>query len=348
VARYPAGVLPAGTQRGARRRLLLALAVAAATVGSAVPSLAAGEGAAGTSSAERLQPPLSSRIDVPLREAVGVRAARAAPAGAGGVGEPEPPPSKGEVLPVNRVVSVYGAPQLGATIVGRKSPEEATGKAVRLARRYEAADDARPGLPALDLIATVATRDPGSDGKYRTRQLPSLIDTYLEAARDHGARLMLDIQPGRSSFRREVRALSPWLREPDVDIALDPEWNVGRRGVPGQSVGRVGPRQVNRVSELMARIVRENDLPPKLLVIHQFREDSVRKEDRVVQRPGNVSVVLNFDGIGSPSAKAAGYRALIDPDLYNGFSVFVRLDSDVMSPDEVVALRPPPDFLLYQ
>jgi hypothetical protein len=250
-------------------------------------------------------------------------------------------------VPANRLVSVYGAPQLGATIVGRKSPQAAARQAVRLAGRYSESD-LRPGLPTIDLIATIATADGGSDGKFRTRQTPELLDAYLAAARQAGARLMLDIQPGRSSFRREVRALRPWLRQPDVDIALDPEWNVGRRGIPGQTEGSVGPRQVNRVSNLIAHTVRVNQLPPKLLVVHQFREDSVRAERRILQRPGRVDVALNFDGIGSPGAKVAGYEALAASDLFNGFSIFVRLDTRTMEPEEVVGLEPPADFVMYQ
>jgi hypothetical protein len=323
-------------------RVLVAFAVAVLAVAAALPAAAAGgSGSWRDEVAPRPEPPLSSELEPPAREGLGRRALRA------GRTPPPPPPQPEELVPANRVVSVYGAPQLTATIVGRKSPQAAARQVVRLAARYSDVD-LRPGLPTIELIATIATADPGSDGKYRTRQSPELIDSYLAAARQAGARLMLDIQPGRASFRREVRALRPWLRQPDVDIALDPEWNVGRRGVPGRTKGSVGPGQLNRVSNLIARTVRARELPPKLLVVHQFREDSVRGESRVLQRPGRVDVALNFDGIGSPSAKVAGYEALAQPDLFNGFSIFVRLDTKTMDPEEVVALVPPADFVMYQ
>ena len=121
---------------------------------------------------------------------------------------------------------------------------------------------------------------------------------------------MLDIQPGRAKFERELEVLSEWVGEPDVDVALDPEWNVGRRGIPGQTLGRVTSREVNAVSRELAAIVREHDLPPKLLVVHQFRDRIVRGRRRIRPRPG-VQVVLNYDGIGSPAPKAAGYAALL-------------------------------------
>jgi hypothetical protein len=323
------------------RRILPALALTALTVVAALPGAAAGGNTTWRAELDpRPEPPLSSTLEGVERDRGYKRALRADRT-------PPAPQQPEELVPANRVVSVYGAPQLTATIVGRKSPSAAARQAARLAGRYSTADP-RPGLAAIDLIATIATADAGSDGKFRFRQEPELIDAYLAAARDAGARLMLDIQPGRSSFRREVRALRPWLRQPDVDIALDPEWNVGRRGIPGQTEGSVGARHVNRVSNLVAHTVRANDLPPKLLVVHQFREDSVRGEGRVLQRPGRVDVALNFDGIGSPSAKVAGYQALAETDLFNGFSIFVRLDSRTMDPEEVVGLEPPADYVMYQ
>lgn len=249
------------------------------------------------------------------------------------------------VLPDNRVVAIYGAPQLGLTALGERSPRKAAKLAVRQARPYDEAD--RSAVPALDLIGVVANSTPGSDRKYRTRQPAELIDEYLQAARSVGARLMLDIQPGRSPILDEIAYLEPWLSEPDVDVAIDPEWNVGRRGVPGKTVGSVKASEVNVASRALQRIVADEDLPPKVLVVHQFRKGSVRKRRQVRQRD-DVAVTLNFDGIGAPGPKIAGYEALSTDGVFNGFSVFYRLDSPVMKPREVLALDPVVDFLLYQ
>jgi hypothetical protein len=158
---------------------------------------------------------------------------------------------------------------------------------------------------------------------------------------------MLDVQPGRSTFKAETAALRGWLAEPDVDLALDPEWNVGRRGVPGQTHGKVGARQVNAVVRRLGTIVRRHDLPPKVLVVHQFTRRMIRARQRIRSRP-SVQVVLNFDGIGSPDAKEAGYAGLARPSLFNGFSLFYQRDTPLMKPPAVLALEPEPDFLLYQ
>ena len=252
----------------------------------------------------------------------------------------------GALLPAERVVALYGAPQRGSTIRGLRSPRGAARQLAAQSEPYAIVGE-RPVAGAFDLVSVFATAGAGADGLYRSRQSDEVIEIYLERARAVGARLMLDIQPGRSQFLTELRELREWVAQPDVDIALDPEWNVGRRGIPGRTAGSVGARQVNRVARSLARTVTRNGLPPKLLVVHQFRRGSVRHRRRISQRPG-VQVVLNFDGIGAPGPKAAGFEALAVPRLFNGFSLFYRRDTPLMRPASVLALDPEPDFLLYQ
>ena len=249
-------------------------------------------------------------------------------------------------FPDDLYVTLYGAPQLTNTELGTKSVKGAARGAVKLAGKYarESGDDAVPGL---DLIGVVANSTPGPDRKYRTRQPDELIGSYLDRIRAAGGRLMLDIQPGRSSAAKEVGALEDWFAEPDVDAAIDPEWNVGPDGVPGRTTGSIDAREINAASRRLDALVDEHDLPPKVLVVHQFTKKMIRNRDRIRQRD-EVQVVLNFDGIGSPDAKEAGYEALASRRLFNGFSVFLRLDTKVMSPAEVLGIVPAVRFLLYQ
>ena len=104
-------------------------------------------------------------------------------------------------------------------------------------RRKYSAD--RPVLPAMELIATRRPGSPGNDGMYRARQSSDLIASYLAAARRAHALLILDIQPGRSPFMREVRAYARWLREPDVGHRARPRVEHGARArCPGPSSAR--------------------------------------------------------------------------------------------------------------
>ena len=145
-----------------------------------------------------------------------------------------------QIFPRFRVVAYYGAPQahaLGALGIG--SPDHAVRRLAQQAKPY--AKKTRPVMLALELLADVANRDPGTDGLYRTRQPASIIRRYLAAARRAKALLVLDIQPGHADFLAETRHLDRWLREPDVGLALDPEWHTPG-AVPGTQIGSVEGR----------------------------------------------------------------------------------------------------------
>jgi hypothetical protein len=324
-----------------RRRLALALCLLACSLfATTAPGAAAG-------APVRPQPPTSAEVDraterflESLGEGNDTRSSKAR--GTGGAGQL----GDDSLFPDNRIVAFYGAPQMGATILGRRSIGAATRQLRKQARPYDDATG-RPAIPGINLVATIATADRGRDGRYRSRQSNDVIDEYLAAARKVDGRLILDIQPGRSKFMQEVRAFREWIAEPDVDVALDPEWNVGRRGTPGRTTGSVTAENLNRVSTYLSDVVEGQGLPPKALIIHQFRGGSVKKRQRVEQ-PEGVNVTLNFDGIGSRAAKKAGYARLRQDGLFNGFSLFYRLDSGLMSPSQVLGLEPSPDYVLYQ
>jgi hypothetical protein len=250
------------------------------------------------------------------------------------------------LFPERRVVAFYGAPQLRATELGRRKPRAAARRLVRQARPYARHGDRRV-VRAFDLTGTIATADRGSDGKYRSRQPDRVIASFLEEIRSRRGRLVLDIQPGRSSALAEMRALRKWIRQPDVDVAIDPEWNVGRRGVPGRTEGSIGARELNRAGRWLAKQVAARELPPKALIVHQFHRGSVRARERLRQFEG-VAMTLNFDGIGAPKPKKAGYRNLAREGIFNGFSLFYALDRRLMEPRAVLRLDPVVDYVMYQ
>jgi hypothetical protein len=327
--------------RMAARRPVLALCLLAFAL------LAAPAGAAAGGSALRPTPPSTAEVDrgtqrflETLEESDRARAdASAGDTGGAGRGSAE------RLFPDRRLIAFYGAPQMSATILGRKSVGGAKRKLRKQARRYRGA-----GVrvtEGMNLVAVIATSDRGADGRYRTRQSNRVIEQYHDAARQLDGRLILDIQPGRSSFMNEVRALDEWLERPDVDVALDPEWNVGKRGRPGRTKGSVNAKTLNKLSAYIDRAVERENLPPKAMIVHQFHSGSVKKRSRVKQRD-DVAVTLNFDGIGGRAAKVAGYERLTRDELFAGFSLFYRLDNGLMTPRQVTRLEPSPNYVLYQ
>lgn len=285
--------------------------------------------------------------------AAGALAALAAVPLAAGERAPGPkelPRGGQSVLPQHRVVGFYGAPQAdGLGELGIGSPESAAKRLRRQVKPYKSRSR-QPILPVFELLGTIALSHPGPDGKYRARQPNSVIRRYARTARRFKFLLMLDIQPGRSRFMKEVRHLEPWLRKPFVSVALDPEWNMGSNGVPGERIGSVSAKMVNRVTKYMTGIVRERDLPQKLVVVHQFTDSMIRHEGDLKAR-SDVDLVLNADGFGTPEAKRSKYEQLSPPrrsGLFPGFKLFYEEDTDLMSPKQVMRLDPRPSFVVYE
>jgi hypothetical protein len=204
-------------------------------------------------------------------------------------------------------------------------------------------------MRAFELIAVIATAAPGDDGRYRARQPREVIDRYLAAARRAGAILILDIQPGRSDFVTEARALSRYLVQPDVGIALDPEWRMRPDEVPGQVIGSVDAAEVNRVTAWLSGIARRRGLPDKLVIVHQFTDGMIRRRAALRTRPG-LDQVLNADGVGPAALKTASYRRAIRDrqGFRTGVKLFYEEDTGLMSPAQVLALRPSPEVVIYE
>ncbi len=261
---------------------------------------------------------------------------------------PELPGGGRRLFPDRRVVGFYGAPQddeLGELGIG--SPDSAARRLERQARPYSRKN--RPVLPALELITVLAHAAPGEDGLYRARQPDSVIRRYLRAARRHDALLILDIQPGRADFFTETIRLRKWLKEPDVGLALDPEWRVGPGELPGQVIGRVSSREVNATSAWLEQLVVKHDLPQKLFLIHQFTDDMV--DEKTLKPRERLAMVLNVDGFGGQEIKKAKYNAFAKstPKGFRpGYKLFYREDTDLMTPKEVMRMRPRPDVIAYE
>jgi hypothetical protein len=307
-----------------RRRRLVALGVIAAVAVTAGAAVGAGDRSSGDSTKQAT-----------------IEAERAK-------GKPAELPLGGRtIFPKYRVVAFYGAPQshdLGALGIG--SPDHAARRLAKQAEPY--AKKTRPVMLAFELLADVANHDPGRDGLYRTRQPAAIIQRYLNAARRAKALLILDIQPGHADFLTETRHLDRWLREPDVGLALDPEWHTPG-AVPGTRIGSVDADDVNAVARHVAAIVRKYQLPQKLFVVHQFTPNMIAGKARVEQPPG-LAVTMNVDGFGDRPNKISKYHEFTHDGthFHRGYKLFYVEDTNLMTPKSVLALQPRPDFVVYE
>jgi hypothetical protein len=266
------------------------------------------------------------------------------------------PPAATKQLPLGgrtilgryRVVAYYGGPNgpaLGA--LGDAPPEQMAAVIADRARQY--ARYGRRVQPAMELITTVAQAAPGPDGLYSKAIPLATVRHFLAVARAHRMLLILDFQPGRGEFLPQVEQFSGVLADPNVSVALDPEWKMAPGEVPATVIGSSQASSINAVGSYLSRLVARHDLPDKLLMVHQFTLGMLPDRDRIVRYPG-VELVLHADGFGTPAEKLATWQRLAFPGRPDGagFKLFLTQDSGLMSPAEVMRLLPRPDVITYQ
>ena len=264
----------------------------------------------------------------------------------------------GSILPARRIVAFYGNPlskRMG--ILGELPPDQMLAKFDKEIAAWQKADPATPVQPALHLIAVVAQGGPGRDGKYRLRMTDSLVETVASWAAKRNALVFLDVQVGHSTVQEELPRLVPFLKRPNVHLGLDPEFSMkprkGERSKPGDRIGTMDASDVNYAIGMLADIVKQNNLPPKVLVVHRFTRSMLTNAKQIKLDP-RVQVVINMDGWGQPWLKYDSYRAYVEaePVQFTGFKLFYHNDTKkgdpILTPSEVLLLNPKPHYIQYQ
>lgn len=268
-----------------------------------------------------------------------------------------PPPAGGEkrILPGNRVVAYYGnLSSKGMGILGEYNQDEVLRRLLEEVARWNLADPNTPVVPAIHYIATVAQPNPGVDNKHRLRMSNKQIDTVLDMANKIGAIVFLDIQIGNSSVESEINRLKKYLELPQVHLGIDPEFAMSQNVVPGTSIGSIDAQQINFAINFLSEIVREKNLPPKILVIHRFTKGMVTNEKDIILVP-EIQLVINMDGFGPQALKKNTYKQYVGkhPIEFTGFKIFYKNDlwtegSRLMQPEDVLKLNPAPSYIQYQ
>jgi hypothetical protein len=257
---------------------------------------------------------------------------------------PELPRGGRTLFPRYRVVGFYGMQNLD--VLGAGPPDVVARRLLKVARPY--ATPGHPVMPMFELIATVAHPFPTPNGLYRTHQEDAIVRSFLKAVRRIDGILVLDVQPGRDDFVSSLRHWEPYLRQPDVGVALDPEFAMGSGQVPGKHLGRTDAAAVNRASAYVAGIVKRHRLPQKLFMVHQFQDSMISDKAKIAIRPG-LAMTWNADGFGVRSAKLDDYRSYTrDRRFHPGLKLFYENDVNLMRPREVLRLKPVPRVINYQ
>ena len=267
----------------------------------------------------------------------------------------QPYPLDGAILPFNRIVAYYGnlySKRMG--VLGEYPPKELWKRLNKEVNAWEKADPATPVQPAIHYIATVAQGSPMKDGSYIMRMPNAQIDSALAIAKMGDAIVFLDLQVGKSNVRNEVPKLEKYLKLPQVHLGIDPEFSMKEGSIPGHKIGTMDASDVNFCAEYLAKLVKENNLSPKILIVHRFTQGMIRNYKNIRLHP-EVQIVMNMDGWGEPILKHDTYRQYIykEPVQFTGFKLFYKNDLKkaphvMLPPSDLLKLKPQPIYIQYQ
>ena len=265
-------------------------------------------------------------------------------------------PNVDALLPFNRIVAYYGnfySTRMG--VLGEYLPDTVVAMLKAEVANWELADPTTPVIPAIDYIAVVAQAGAGADGLYRRRMPDAHIQKAITMADEVGGIVILEVQAGLANVLTEVQALESYLSLPQVHLAIDPEFAMATSGrAPGTVVGTVDAGKVSAVADYLATLVHQNNLPPKLLIVHRYTQAMVTNADQITPLP-EVQIVMDMDGWGPPAQKINTYNAYVasEPVQFTGFKLFyhndtLRSGSRLLTPEEILNLTPSPSFIQYQ
>src|SRR3989344_173159 len=264
-------------------------------------------------------------------------------------------PLAGAILPFNRIVAYYGnfySTRMGA--LGEYPPDEMLQRLDVEVKKWQVADPTTPVIPALHYIAVTAQVSPGVDSKYRLRMPASQIDIAIELAKKINGLVFLDLQVGLSNLQTEIPLLEHYFKMPQVGLAIDPEFSMKTGAQPGTVIGTFDAADINYAATYLANLVRENNLPPKILIIHRFTWPMVTRYKQIKVLP-EVQIVMDMDGWGSPAKKIDTYVGFIyaQPVQFTGFKLFYKNDlkppsTQMLTPAQILKLKPQPSYIQYQ
>ena len=344
----------------------------AAPPSPAAPAAAVTPGTPGTPGTPALPAPgfaqpSSAKHTIKKGKAKGAAAAPAAPAIKYRAGEdPDfaarkgwpvkfPAPLPGSILPQKRIVAYYGNPlskKMG--VLGEYQKDDMLQRLKRETARWQAADPSHPVQPALHLIAVVAQGEPGKAGMYRMIMPDAVINKVYAWAKEAHAILFIDIQTGHDNIRTVLPRFEWLLKNPDVHLGIDPEFNlIKSKARPGSKIGTYDAADINYASGYLKDLVKKYNLPPKVFIVHRFTRNGVTNYRNIVLRP-EVQVVMNMDGWGAPWLKRDSYKDYVvsEPVQLTGFKLFYHNDTKkgdaLLTPVEVLKLHPKPIYIQYQ
>jgi len=116
----------------------------------------------------------------------------------------------------------------------------------------------------------------------------------------------------------------------------------------------VDASDINFASEYLSKLVKENNLTPKILVVHRYTQKMVTNYKEIRTQP-EVQIVMHMDGWGGQAKKIGTYKHFIYPEpvQFAGFKLFYKNDvltpgTTLMTPETLLKLNPRPIYIQFQ
>lgn len=261
-------------------------------------------------------------------------------------------PGGGRVLfPGHRLVALYGTPDtpaLGA--LGEQDAGASVARVKQLAAAYQPLSP-EPVVPTFEIIATVASAQPTNDNDYSEAIDPAKLQPWIELARQRGVYVVLDLQPGRSDFLTQARQYQSLLEQPNIGLALDPEWRLGPNQLPLRQIGSVDISEINQTADWLAQLTRAGHLPQKLFLLHQFQASMIPQRNALDMSHPELAYAVQMDGQGDQAAKTGTWQSITadaPASLRFGWKNFYDEDHPMLTPEQTMAISPQPWYISYQ
>jgi len=258
---------------------------------------------------------------------------------------------QGSILLNYYILAYYGHPlSRNMGVLGRYPKPELRQRLINLAAQYrEFAGNRGVRIAFYIIFGTVWPE--GEIGYIQE----SVLREWIHFALEHDMLVFIDHQIGRFTPELAMRRMLPWLRYPNVHLAIDPEWRTDR---PMLEIGTVSAAELNHIQQIMEDYIIENNLPgERLFVVHQFNWRMISEPRNVdTRRFTRVRLVHNISGIGTPTEKRATYAfgaqftnmPVKGFKLWYDFGIVGHTDVPLMAPQEVMSLNPRPYVIMYQ
>lgn len=231
-------------------------------------------------------------------------------------------------LPDRRFVGLHG--KIGDPSSGMLGQQN-TQASIKIIKRAAAKFDANDSLPIVPMFEIVADEVAAAD-----------LQPVVDAAEKAGLYVLLDLQPGSSTFLSRAKSLESLLKRKNVGLTLEPAF----------ATGTTTAEEINRVSTWLADLTAAQALPQKLLVVREKNTTTIKDRKEIDTSRPELSIVLTVDVAGSPFAKQSAWgtaRSGAPKDVSFGWMQYKLQDQPLFTVNQTYKLISPyPSVITYQ